>query len=74
MNSSNPTSIYYFDLCFGLFLVYLYIYSVSLLFGYMCVRLPFIACSIAGVPSSKALPGYLITTHHLCAFLMYLAS
>ena len=29
--------------------------------------------SIAGVPSSQALPGYLITAHHLCAFLLYLA-
>jgi len=26
-----------------------------------CMRLPFIRCSIAGVPSSQALPGYLIT-------------
>jgi len=33
------------------------------------MRLPFIAWSIAGVPS--ALPGYLTTAHHLCAFLMY---
>jgi len=28
--------------------------------------------SIAGLPSSQALPGYLITVHHLCAFLLYL--
>ena len=28
---------------------------------------------IAEVPSSQALPGYLITAHHLCAFLLYLA-
>jgi len=27
----------------------------------MCVRLPFIPCSIAGVPSSQALPGFRIT-------------
>jgi len=27
----------------------------------MCTRLPFISWSIAGVPSSQALPGYLIT-------------
>ena len=31
------------------------------LFEYMCTRLPFISWSIAGVPSSQALPGYLIT-------------
>ena len=35
--------------------------SISLLFDYMCTRLPFIPWSIAGVPSSQALPGYLIT-------------
>jgi len=29
---------------------------MSLLFEYMCMRLPFIAWSIAGVPSSLALP------------------
>jgi len=27
----------------------------------------------AGVPMSQAAPGYLITAHHLCAFLLYLA-
>jgi len=26
---------------------------------------------IAGVPKSQAAPVYLITVHHLCAFLMY---
>ena len=31
---------------------------------FMCPR------SIARVPSSQALPGYLITVHHLCAFLL----
>jgi len=35
--------------------------SMSLLFDYMCMRLPFLPWSIAGVPSSKALPGFLIT-------------
>jgi len=35
--------------------------SISLLFDYMCMRLPFILWSIAGVPSSQALPGFLIT-------------
>ena len=40
----------------------------------LCVmRLPSSPFSIAGVPSSQALPGVLITAHHLCAFLMYLA-
>ena len=33
----------------------------------MCLR------SIAGVSSNQALPDYLMTRHHLCAFLMYLA-
>ena len=45
----------------------------SLLFDYMCMRLPFIPWSIARVSSRQALPGNLITTHHLCAFLLYLA-
>jgi len=34
---------------------------MSLLFDYMCMRLPFIPWSIAGVPSSQALLGFLIT-------------
>ena len=34
---------------------------MSLLFDYMCVRLPFIPWSIAGVPSSQVLPGFLLT-------------
>jgi len=34
---------------------------MSLLFDYMCMRLPFIPWSIAGVPSCQALPGYRIT-------------
>ena len=46
--------------------------SISLLSVYMCVRMPLSSRSIAGVPSSQALPGYLITAHHLCAFLLYL--
>jgi len=33
---------------------------------FICLR------SIVGVPSSQALSGYLITAHHLCAFLLYL--
>ena len=34
---------------------------MSLLFDYMCIRLPCISYSIAGVPSIQALPGFLIT-------------
>jgi len=34
------------------------------------VRMPLSLRSIAGVPSSWALPGYPITAHHLCAFLI----
>jgi len=34
---------------------------MSLSFDYMYMRLPFILLSIAGVPSSQALPGFLIT-------------
>jgi len=34
---------------------------MSLLFDYMCMHLPIIPWSIAGVPSSQALPGFLIT-------------
>jgi len=33
--------------------------SMSLLFDYMCMRLPF--SPLQGVPSSQALPGFLIT-------------
>jgi len=44
--------------------------SISLLSVYMCVRMPLSLRSIAGVPSSQALPSYPITAHHLCAFLM----
>jgi len=35
--------------------------SMSLEIDYMCMRLPFIPWSIAGVPSSQALLGFLIT-------------
>ena len=35
--------------------------SISLLFDYVCMRLPFIPWSIVGVPSGHALPGNLIT-------------
>jgi len=31
--------------------------SISLLFDYMCMRLPFVLWSIAGVPLSQVLPG-----------------
>jgi len=46
--------------------------SMSLVFVYMCVRMPSSPRSIAGVPSSRALPGFPITSHHLCSFLMLL--
>jgi hypothetical protein len=32
--------------------------SISLLFDYMCMRLPLIPWSIVGVPSRRALPGF----------------
>ena len=35
--------------------------SIPILFDYMRMRLPFFRWSNAGVPSSQALPGYLIT-------------
>ena len=44
-------------------------------FSFVCLHvcaMPLSSRSIAGVPSSQALPGYLITVHHLCAFLLYL--
>jgi len=47
--------------------------SISLVFEYVCLCLPFSPWSIAGVPSGQALPGYLIAANHLCAFLMYFA-
>jgi len=34
---------------------------MSVLFDYMWMRLPFIPWSIVGVPSSQALPGFLMT-------------
>ena len=37
------------------------------------VLMPTSLSSIVGVPSSQALPGYLISVHHLCAFQLYLA-
>jgi len=46
--------------------------SISLVFVYKCVRMPSSPRTVAGVPSSWALPGFPITSHHLCAFLMLL--
>jgi len=43
---------------------------ISLLFVYMCVRMPIISRSIAGEPLSQALAGFPITVHHVCAFLI----
>ena len=42
--------------------------SISLLSVYMCVRIPSSSRSIAGVSSSRALPGF--PSNHLCAFLI----
>jgi len=47
--------------------------SVTLVSVYTCVGMPLRFKSIVRVPSSQALPGSLITAHHLCEFLMYLA-
>ena len=47
-------------------------FSISLLSVYMCVRMLLSLRSIAGVPLGWALPGFPITAHHLCAFLLYL--
>jgi len=41
------------------------IYSISLLFDYMYTRLPLNSWSIAGVPLSQVLSGFLIIAHHL---------
>jgi len=41
--------------------------SISLLFDYMCMRLPFILWSIAGVSSSQALPGFPYYCASICA-------
>ena len=41
--------------------------SISILFLYVYVRMPSSPGSIAGVSSSPALPGYLVTHLHLCA-------
>jgi len=51
--------------CPSMFRVYGCVFcSISLVSVYMCVRMPLSWRSIAGVPSSRALPGYPITTHH----------
>ena len=47
------------DVCFVL-----YLFCLST----MCVRIPLSSRSIAGVSSSRALPGF--TSNHLCAFLI----
>jgi len=40
-------------------------YFISMLFAYMCVRMPLSSRSIAGMRSGRALPGFPITAHHL---------
>ena len=42
--------------------------SISLLSVYMCARIPLSSRSIAGVSSSRALPGF--PSNHLCAFII----
>jgi len=44
--------------------------SISILFVYVYARMPSIPRSVAGVPSSRALPGFPITAHRVCAFLI----
>jgi len=41
---------------------------ISILQGGVDSRMPY----LAGVPLSQSRPGFLITAHHLCAFLLYL--
>ena len=45
--------------------------SIAIVSVYMCVRMPLRLKSIVRAPLSQALLGYLITSHHLCAYLMY---
>jgi len=51
-----------FNVCFHPCSIFLDVCSIPLLFDYMCMCLSFIPWSIAGVRSSQALPGFLITT------------
>ena len=44
--------------------------SVSLLSVFMCVRITLSSRSIAGVSSSRALPGLGFPSNHLCALLI----
>jgi len=83
ISKSNITSITsqtksaHVHVCFVL-LSFVCIYAYAhVYFKTMCeciIKLIFIGQrSIAGVPLSQAAPAYLITAHHLCAFLLYLA-
>jgi len=60
-------------MCFVLF-VCIFVYT-HVFFNTLCefiIKSIFIGPrSIAGVPLSQAAPAYLITAHHLCAFLLY---
>ena len=44
----------------------------SLFCVYMCVRMPSSTRSMSEMLSGWVLPGFPITAHHLCAFLLYL--
>ena len=51
--------------CLSMLHAYAYVFcSISMLFVYMCVRMPLSVRSIAGVPSGWALLGFPITAHH----------
>jgi len=78
MECKNPKLIYYdaFVFCFipRLFVCLRMRMSTSKQHVNVYVKSIFIGPrSIAGVPLSQAALAYLITAHHLCAFLMYLA-
>jgi len=75
---ANPNLIYYDAFVFcsipRLFVCLRMRISTSKQYANVYVKSMFIGpTSIAGVPLSQAAPAYLITAHHLCAFLMYLA-
>jgi len=74
----NPDLIYYDTLVIcsipRLFVCVRMRMSTSIQYANVYVKSMFIGPrSIAGVSLSQAAPAYLITVHHLCAFLLYLA-
>jgi len=57
--------------CSSMLRIYEFVFcSICILFVYMCVRMLLSSRSVVGVPSGRALPGFPITAHHLCAFLL----